>query len=124
MKMFFVEGEVHKQLANGAYRVKVKVLNPELALYINGMVVFPASDKFPEWTVYTPKAGNARIIEFAKSSTLWEEIQEACIDAVKLHTSNQRMDQVVDMTPYDNLSREEFDKRMREDMDEIFPDAE
>ena len=124
MKVFNVEAEYHMLLEKiGAHRVKIKILDPDLAMYINGMVVFtPDGDKHPDWTVYTPKAGNARIVEFAKSSILWKEIQEACIDAVKLEESHKNMDKVDDMKRYDNMSKEEFDKDFKDELDRILPD--
>jgi hypothetical protein len=124
MKAFNVEAEYHMLLEKiGAHRVKVKILDPDLAMYINGMVVFtPDGDKHPDWTVYTPKAGNARIVEFAKSSTLWKEIQEACIDAVKLEQSYKGMDKVDDMGKYEKMSDDEFNNDLKIDLDKIFPD--
>jgi hypothetical protein len=116
--MYYVEGEVHKQLPNGAYRVKAKVLDAPLAMYINGIVVFPPSDKHPDWTVYTPKAGNARIIEFANSSTLWQEIQEACIDAVKLEMSYEQANEIVDLDQSDDKT----DEQLKNDLNNLFPD--
>lgn len=124
MKAFNVEAEYHMLLEKiGAHRVKIKILDPDLAMYINGMVVFtPDGEKHPDWTVYTPKAGNARIIEFAKSSTLWKEIQDACIDAVKLEQSYKDMNKVDDMKKYDNMSEAEFNEDFKKELDRIFPD--
>ncbi len=124
MKAFSVEAEYHMLLEKiGAHRVKIKILDPDLAMYINGMVVFtPDGDKHPEWTVYTPKAGNARIVEFAKSSTLWKEIQEACIDVVKLEESYKDMDKVDNMKKYEKMSDDEFNDDLKIDLDKIFPD--
>lgn len=107
MNMYNVEGEWHKQLPNGSHRVKAKILHPDLAMYINGLVVFPPDDKHPDWTVYTPKVFNARIVEFANSSKLWQEIKEACIDTVKLQASYDRMDDINDSQQYKHDSVQE-----------------
>jgi hypothetical protein len=107
MKLYHVEGEYHKQLPNGSHRVKAKILNPDLAMYINGLVVFQPDAKHQEWTVYTPKVFNARIVEFANSSKLWHEIKEACIDIVKLQESYDRMDDVNDLKQYRHDSKDD-----------------
>src|SRR5690606_570413 len=124
MKAFNVEAEYHMLLEKiGAHRVKIKILDPDLAMYINGMVVFaPDGDKHPDWTVYTPKAGNARIVEFAKSSTLWQEIKEACIDSVKLEESYKDMEKIKNNDDFTNMSEDEFNKSLKDDLDKIFPD--
>lgn len=90
--IFTVEAEYHMPLKNkqGVYfghRVKVSVLDPELGFYINGMVVCPPDEtKNTDWVVFTPKQGNARIIEFnGKESKLWHEIRKACLDEVQEH---------------------------------------
>ena len=119
MKMYYVEGEVHKQLASGGYRVKAKILDDNIAMYINGMIVFAPSDKHPDWTVYTPRAGNARIVEFAKNSPLWQEIQEACIDAVKLEDTYQPRDEVPGVEALDNLSGEKFQEQFKKQLDAL-----
>ena len=81
--MYQVEASIHKQLKNGSYRVKVSILHPELLMYINGMVVFePDNAKYTDWVVFTPTQFHARIVEFAKDSQLWQEIQIACVHAV------------------------------------------
>ena len=80
-----VEAEVHKPVGKG-YRVKALV--HDIGIYINGMMVFPPNDEH-DWTVYPPLLGRAGrgkyryTIEFNKHAPLWEEIQEACIEAVK-----------------------------------------
>lgn len=119
MKMYNVEGEVHKRYLNGSYRVKAKILDPTLAMYINGIIVFPPSEKRDEWTVYTPKVLNARIIEFAKSSSLWKEVQSACIDAVKLERSYSQMNEAVGLQQYNDLSNEEFEKQIKDELDKL-----
>lgn len=119
MKTYYVEGEVHKQLANGAYRVKAKVLDASLSMYINGIVVFIPDDKHPDWTVYTPKAGNARIIEFSKNSPLWQDIRAACIEAVKLEISYERFDKVADIEQYANMTNEEMQEQFKKNLDDL-----
>lgn len=118
--MYYVEGEVHKQLASGGYRVKAKILDDNIAMYINGLIVFAPSDNHPDWTVYTPKAGNARIVEFAKNSPLWQEIQEACIDAVKLEETYGPRD-MADMKSLENLSENEFKEQLSKELDKVIP---
>lgn len=89
MKAFNIEAVVHKELSFG-YRVKVSIL--DLGIYINGMVVFPPNEEHDYWTVKPPamRAGRGKyvyIIEFNKKLPLWEEIFDACVDAVKLEKS-------------------------------------
>lgn len=94
MSAYYVEAQVHMELVDKvtkkayAYRVKVLVLDDDLSFEINGMVVFPPSDEKPNWTVYTPTVGKARIIGFntnetSKKSLLWPDIQAACIEATQ-----------------------------------------
>lgn len=80
-----VEAEVHKPVGAG-YRVKALV--HDIGIYINGMMVFPPNDE-NDWAVYPPLLGRAGrgkyryTIEFNKQYPLWNEIHEACIEAVK-----------------------------------------
>lgn len=84
-----VEAEVHKSVGD-AYRVKALV--HDIGIYINGMMVFPPNDE-NDWAVYPPLLGRAGrgkyryTVEFNKHAPLWEEIQQACIEAVKLKMS-------------------------------------
>ena len=87
-KLFTVTAEVHHsaKITNG-YRVKISL--PELGIYINGMMVFPPHDQYPDWSVVPPSKLKGRgiwvgIIEFNKKLPLWQEIHDACIDAAKL----------------------------------------
>jgi hypothetical protein len=96
-KLHSIEAQVHRPIPQG-YRVKVSVL--DLGMYINGMVVTPPSEGH-EWTVYPPsqRAGRGKysyIVEFNKKLPLWEEIYDACVDAVKLEMSYDKKDTVVD----------------------------
>jgi len=83
---FEVTAEVHKFVGT-AYRVKALV--HDIGIYINGMMVFPPNDEH-DWSVYPPLLGRAGrgkyryTIEFNKQYPLWNEIREACIEAVKL----------------------------------------
>jgi len=95
-KLYSIEAQVHMSIPQG-YRVKVSVL--DLGMYINGMVVMPPSEGH-EWTVYPPsqRAGRGKysyIVEFNKKLPLWEEIYDACVDAVKLEMSYDKKDVVV-----------------------------
>ena len=95
-KLYSIEAQVHKPIPQG-YRVKVSVL--DLGMYINGMVVMPPNEGH-EWTVYPPsqRAGRGKysyIVEFNKKLPLWEEIYDACVDAVKLEMSYDKKDVVI-----------------------------
>jgi hypothetical protein len=118
VKNYNVEAEWHMLLKNGSHRVKAMVLDSDLGIYINGMVVFPPGVRnHTDWTVYTPKAGNARIVEFnKKESKLWPEIEEVCIDAVKEHLRHEQLDSTDDMAGYENKSTEEFNKQLMDDL--------
>lgn len=92
-KIFNVEASVHKTLASG-YRVKVSVI--DLGMYINGMVVFQPNDDHKDWSVMTPALRSGRgkwthVVEFDKSTALWEEIYQACVQAGKQYMSEQDM---------------------------------
>jgi hypothetical protein len=96
-KSFSIEAQVHKPIPQG-YRVKVSLL--DLGMYISGFVVMPPNDDH-DWTVYPPaeRAGRGKWKynpEFNKHLPLWEEIYEACVDAVKLEISNEKKDVVID----------------------------
>jgi len=124
--LYNVEAEYHMELKNKqgkffGHRVKVLVLDDDLGFYINGMVVSPPEcNKEKVWMVYTPKQGNARIIEFnGKKSKLWPEIKEACLNVVLEHLRHEKLDVADGMEQYDELSREEFDKKMREGLDNL-----
>jgi hypothetical protein len=118
MNTYSVEAEYHMLLKNGSHRVKIKVLDPDLGFWINGMVVFPPGVRnHTDWTVYTPKAGNARIIEFnGKESKLWPEIKAACIDVVQEQERTDKLSPNEDMAGYENKTTEEFNKQMLEDL--------
>jgi hypothetical protein len=92
MNVFNIEATVHKELSLG-YRVKVSIL--DLGLYINGMVVFPPNEEHEHWAVYPPsmRAGRGKyayITEFNKKLPLWDEVFDACVDAVKIRQSDDK----------------------------------
>jgi|GEM_PF-1570324 len=125
MSVYSVEAQLHMELVNKltgkvyAYRVKVLVLDDDLSFEINGMVVYPPSDKRPTWTVYTPTVGKARIIGFntketSQKSVLWPEIQAACIAVTQEYTRHGKIDNADGMAEYEGLSKEEFDKKLED----------
>lgn len=115
-RLYNLDAECHMQLKNGGYRVKLAILDH--GLYINGMVVFPPnSEHGNKWNVYTPSANRARLVEFNSKLPLWEEIKDACIDAVKLYQSNEKVDDgLLD------LPKEEFDKQFPDELDRALKD--
>jgi len=85
-RVYSVIAEVHKQLPHGGYRVKVSL--PDDGIYINGMVVFPPNEVKHDWYVQPPSKPGGRgkwvgIIEFNKKHSLWDDVHDACVDAVK-----------------------------------------
>jgi len=96
-----VEAKVHKPVGAG-YRVKALV--HDIGIYINGMMVFPPNDEH-DWAVYPPLLGRAGrgkyryTVEFNKHAPLWEEIQEACIEAVKSEMGLSDTDDLLSPTP-------------------------
>lgn len=115
---YYIEASVHKKLENGAYRVKVDILNEDILMYINGTRVFPPKED-KSWSVQTPSFGKGKTIEFDGKSPLWKEYKQACIDAVQEYIRNEKLDSSDDMNQYDGLSKEEFDKKMKEDLDKL-----
>ena len=84
-KLYTIHAEVHKAINKG-YRIKV--LLPEIGMYINGFMAFRPHDQFTEWSVVPPSQPAGRgvwrgIVEFDKKQALWQEIFDACIDAAK-----------------------------------------
>jgi len=96
-----VEAEVHKPVGAG-YRVKALV--HDIGIYINGMMVFPPNNEH-DWAVYPPLLGRAGrgkyryTVEFNKHAPLWEEIREACIEAVKSEMGLSEADDLPSSTP-------------------------
>lgn len=93
--LHIVEAEVHMQLEKG-YRVKVSIL--DLGLYINGIVVYPPNEEHDYWSVNEPAQRSRygkffKTIEFNRKESLWLELHEACVNAVKQYTSDS--DEVV-----------------------------
>ena len=120
MTTFNVEAEYHMFIEKiGAHRVKILVLDDDLSFEINGMVVFPSSVKKPEWTVYTPSVGKARIIGFntketSQKSLLWPDIQAACIAAVQEHQRLESMDATDDIPEHKEISNKKIDSKLIE----------
>ena len=79
-----VTAEVHKQIEE-RYRVKVSIHDD--GMYINGFMVFPPDEEH-EWSVYPPSlkvfGRYIYLVEYDKSKQLWNEIFEACINAVEV----------------------------------------
>lgn len=128
MSAYNVEAQFHMELIDKitkkayAYRVKVLVLDDDLSFEINGMVVFPPSVEKPNWTVYTPTVGKARIIGFntketSQKSLLWPDIQAACIAATQEYLRHSRLDTADDMAEFEGLSGEALNKKLSEKMD-------
>jgi hypothetical protein len=115
-RLYNLDAECHMQLKNGSYRVKLSILDH--GMYINGIVVFPpTSEHGNKWNVYTPAAGKARLVEFNSKLPLWEEVKEACIDAVKLYRSHDDEDDRLS-----DLPKEEFDKQFPNELDKALKD--
>lgn len=75
-----VKAQFHKEIHEG---FRVKILIPDIGLYINGTRVYPPNAKHPDkWVVLTPSIMKTRIIELNPNLPLWGMIQKACIDAV------------------------------------------
>lgn len=119
MNLYDIEVEVHKKLANGAYRVKVKILNQDIGMYINGNRVFPPKDEHPNWSVLTPGFGSGNIVEFNGKSPLWKEYKQACIDAVQEYMRHERLGVADDMKQYEGLSQEESNRQILEDIENL-----
>lgn len=95
-KVYNIEAQVHMPIPQG-YRVKVSIL--DVGIYINGFVVMPPNDD-KDWSVYPPsqRAGRGKykyIVEFNKKLPMWDEIFDACVDAVKLDESYAKQDVVI-----------------------------
>jgi hypothetical protein len=106
---FDVAVEVHKSVGFG-YRVKVLV--HDIGIFINGFIVLPPNDEH-DWAVYPPLLGRAGrgkyryTVEFNKQFPLWDEIYEACIEAVKLKMGIDDEDDLPSLTPPTREVREE-----------------
>lgn len=122
MSVYNVVAQVHMELLNKvthkahAYRVRVLVLDDDLSFEINGMVVFPPSDK-KDWTVYTPTVRNARIIGFntketSQKSLLWPDIQAACISATQEYLRHEKLDTTDGSVQDEGLSIKEVDSKL------------
>jgi hypothetical protein len=101
-KLFNVDAEFHTTVATKmgtAYRIKVLI--PELGIFINGMMVYPPNPKFPQWGVTAPSrlAGRGQykeVVEFNKKLPLWEEIYDKCIEVAQLEYANSKDEVITD----------------------------
>lgn len=116
MSLYHIEIQVHKKLDNGAYRVKVDILNDDVLMYINGTRVFPPNAEHQNWSVLTPGFGQGKTIEFDGKSPLWKEYKQACIEAVQEYMRHEKLDVTDNVVKFDGLSKAEFDKQMLEDL--------
>lgn len=121
MNVFHVEAQYHTELRNGSHRVKLNILESDIKFHINGMVVFPPNVKdHKDWTVYTPSIGRTRIIEFdGQISSLWSEIQTACIEVVQEQLRHERLDRSNATDGLENLSDEEMKKQIQDGLDNL-----
>lgn len=121
MSLYNLQAEVHKKTDWGAYRVKVLILNPDIGMYINGNLVTPPNDEYPEWLVQTPKVRNskAKIVEFDGKSPLWKEYKQACIDVVQEHIRLEELDSAENNHPIGRESDQEFGKKLMDDIDKM-----
>ncbi len=113
MSKFGIEAAVHMEIPNGGFRVKVSI--PSLGMYINGLMVFAPGSKHPSWGVLTPqgtsKSGKSfRQLEFAKQSTLWKEIEAACIAAVKYYTGETEIPAIAELS---DLTHDQLNEELR-----------
>ncbi len=87
-----VKVDVHQEVYEG---FRVKVLLPDIGMFINGVRVYPPNPKHPDkWVVYTPEYGERqkgkrpkRAVEFSSKLPLWHMVVEACIEAIKEYTA-------------------------------------
>lgn len=112
-----IDAQVHMQVANGAYRIKVSIL--DLGLYLNGVLAYPPNGEHEEWWVNPPAQRKGKgyfyPAEFNKKETLWLEIQQACIEAVQLELLNDAASGVDDIEDWS-------EEKLRENLDKAFPD--
>lgn len=84
MTIHSISAEVRAAIKDG-YRLKVSVL--DLGLYIDGFRAVRSDRNMSGWWVQSP-AVNVKgkwlyTPEFDKSYTLWQEIEQACVETVK-----------------------------------------
>jgi len=95
--LYTVHAEIHKEINKG-YRIKV--LLPDLGLYINGFMAFRPHDQYTEWSLVAPSQPAGRgiykaVTEFDKNKPLWQEIFEACLNAAQAEELAHRPKDVV-----------------------------
>jgi hypothetical protein len=100
MTLHSIEVEVRAEITNG-YRLKVSVL--DLGLYMDGFRVMRSDKNANGWWVQPPAVlarGKWRPTpEFNKSLTLWQEIEQACIEVVSEYIRNEPGATAQDDTP-------------------------
>lgn len=115
-KLHTIEASVHQPVKEG-YRVKISVL--DLGMHINGALVFPPNDKHEDWIMYPPAIPTRfkRIYpaEFDKKQTLWLEMLDASVNAVKQYQSDS---DPMDDVEWDKMSPNEFNEYLGQQMDE------
>jgi len=120
MNLYDIEIDVHKRIKkNGPYRVKVMILNDDIRMFINGNLVSPPNNKFPEWSVRTPTIPkNVRIVEFDGDSPLWEEYKQACIEGVQEYIRHEELNAQAAIEKVASLDDDEFNKQIAKDLEE------
>lgn len=121
MNLYYLEAQVHKKLDSGPYRVKVLILNEDIGMYINGNLVSPPNEEYPNWSVRTPRVyrSKAGIVEFDGKSPLWKEYKQACIEAVQEFMRHEQLDAGDDMGKYEGLNQDEFNKQFMDDVEKL-----
>lgn len=104
-KSHIIEVDYHTAI-KGGHRLKVSVLS--YGLYIDGFTARPSERNDSGWWVQPPsiRVGNGwqHIIGFDKSLSLWQEIEQACIDAVNRQIAAQSAPEASVESVLDELS--------------------
>ncbi len=100
MTIHSISVEVRAAIKDG-YRLKVSVL--DLGLYIDGFRAVRSDRNMSGWWVQPP-ATNVKgkwltTPEFDKSCTLWQEIEQACLEAVREAERNDDTDAAIAPPP-------------------------
>lgn len=89
--LHIVEAEVLGDINNG-YRLKISVL--DIGVYVYGFTVRRSDKNSSGWWVQPPatnvKGKWVSTIEFDKSKSLWVEVEQACLEQVKLQEQGNR----------------------------------
>jgi len=86
--------DVVGSLGNG-YRLKVLI--PEIGIYINGFTARPSSKDEGTWWIQPPSIKTARgnwinVVEFDKNLELWQMIEFTAIESVDKHLKANLLD--------------------------------